>query len=113
MDTLTLSERLTDTYRDGWDYLDTWQEIGTATLTPARRIEHGDGHGYAGAWVRHARLPAGQDLAASRRALENTLSASRCRCEHDCCVWCLSLIAETLTLSRRRVLVRIRGHYNV
>ena len=111
MERITLSQRITHRYRDGWDYLDQWSDVGTAKLTPAVRTRDGNDLDDAGEFVRFATIPAGQDRAASIKGLRDALSYSRCRCEHDCC-GCTSVHASVTPISSRRFHIRLTASRN-
>ncbi len=111
METVNLSTRSTFRYADGWDSLDTWNDVGTAKVTPLRQLTKRLDHEVGPTFVAHAVIPRGQDARASQLALEDTYSGTRCRCEHDCC-GCATRTARVARTGKRRFLVRIAVHYN-
>jgi len=111
MENMALSTRSTFRYADGWDFLDGWTDAGTARITPMRQLTPRRSHEEGPTYVAHARIPRGQDPTASRQALEDLLSGTRCRCIHDCC-GCATRTANVTRIGKRRFLIRVAVHYN-
>lgn len=105
-----LYERLTHQYRAGWRYLDDERYIGTAKTLAHRltRDDGIDGHAHRTRVIAPAALR-DIDLTA---AIEDTMSGSSCRHEHDCC-GCPSTYARARRVSRREYAVEIETTYNV
>lgn len=107
-----LEVRETHRYVGTWSHLDAWTDIGTARITPFRRVREGRGDpSDGGTLVAFARIPRGQDRDASKRALTDTFSKWGCSHEHDCC-GCRSTSAEVLPISQRKFLIRQHVTYN-
>jgi len=75
MNLINLELRLTHRYVGTWQHLDTWRDVGTALLTPARTVQAPEDFDDGGVYVRWATLPRGIDRDAACRALEDSLSS--------------------------------------
>lgn len=108
--TIELYERLTHQYRDGWRYLDDERYLGTAKLLAYRltRDEGSDGNTHVTRVIAPTSLRA-VDLT---RAIEDSLSGSYCRHEHDCC-GCPSTYAYARRVSAREYTVQVNTSYNL
>ena len=108
--TIELYERLTHQYADGWRDLDDERYLGTVKMLSLRltRDDGIDGNTHL------TRVIAPTDLSAVdlTHAIEDTLSGSRCRHEHDCC-GCPSTYADARRISAREYAVKISTFYNV
>lgn len=91
MNKIDLEARTTHRYRDGWSYLDNFDYVGTALVTPFRDVTPEPSEGICPdpsegpVHVARARIPAGQDRELSIKAIRDHYRGSSCRCEHDCC----------------------------
>ena len=108
---LQIYTRKSHTYASGWDWLDQWEFVGTARITPPKVVREGNAFDFAGVALQWAQLPAGVDAAAAAQAIVDTLSVSNCRHEYDCC-GCLSQTATIVRRNRRRLLVRTSAWRN-
>lgn len=107
---LHLYQRLTYKYRLGWDHLNSFDAIGTATMT-APRLVFDDG---MDGKMHTARVTAPATLGRQNiaKAISDTLTTSRCRHEHDCC-GCATTRAQVTRLSRRQYGVKLFTDYNI
>lgn len=105
-----LYQRLTYKYRLGWDYLDNFDAIGTATMTAPKLVSDNgiDGKTHT-ARVKAPATLGNQNIS---KAISDTLTTSRCRHEHDCC-GCATTTAQVTRLSRRQYGVKLFTYYNV
>ena len=106
-----LSRRMTHRYVGTYRHLDKWRDIGTATLTPQREVDPGNGYDEGGTYIRWATLPKGIDRDAACRALEDTMSQWGCAHEYDCC-GCASYTTRVLHRHGRRVVLKTRVSFN-
>lgn len=113
MERISLEVRKTHRYRDGWSYLDERQHVGTAVITPFRRVREAEDYDTGPVTVARARIPAGQDRELSIRALRDEFSGSGCQHEHDCC-GCASYHASVRAVPgrRREFSIRVSTSYN-
>jgi hypothetical protein len=106
---LNLYQRLTHKYALGWDYLDEYATLGTATMTAPKLVSDAgiDGH------TRTARVTAPATLGSLNiaRAIADTLTTSGCRHEYDCC-GCATTTTQVTRLSRRQYGVKLFTYYN-
>jgi hypothetical protein len=107
---IELYQRLTHQYADGWRYMDDEQHIGTAKVLAARltRDEGSDGSSHLTRVIAPAAL---RDVNLTR-AIENTMSGSHCRHDHDCC-GCPTTYATARRVSRREYAVTLRTTFNL
>lgn len=107
---LNLYQRLTHKYALGWDYLDDFAELGTATMTAPKLVsdEGMDGKTHTARVTAPATL-GDQNIA---QAIADTLTTSRCRHEYDCC-GCATTNAQVKRLSRRQYGVKLFTYYNI
>ena len=106
-----LSVRVTHRYVGTYRHLDEWRDVGTATLTPARLVREAEGYDDGGTYIRWATFPRGQDIDASIRAVEDTLTSSGCAHEWDCC-GCASVYTRVLHRHGRRAVFKTSVTYN-
>lgn len=111
MQTINIDRRLTHTYVGDCDSLDNWSPVGTARLTPARRVRPPEGMDDGGTYVRWATLPPRVNKDDACAALEATLSAWGCSHDHDCC-GCASYQTTAIHRHGRRVVLRTRVSFN-
>lgn len=105
--TITLSRRLTRCYVGACAHLDRWRDVGTARVLPARQVRApGMDQADLGELVLWARIPRGQDAAASRQALADYYDRWGCHHEYDCC-GCLLCRATVRQVSRRDFVVHL------
>jgi len=115
MEHINLSLRCTNGYELGYASLDEWRDIGSAKLLAPRNIRS-DYEYYTQDLTR--RLIVSRDVAARysadeiQRAINDTLSHSGCRHEHDCC-GCVSYYASAIRVRGREYLVKIHSTRNV
>lgn len=95
-----LQIRKTHGYRDGWSYLDEWEDIGTYEIE-ARGEKDYDPDSYEDAFsqVLMVRVESDASLDDIRRALQAAFSGSHCQHEYDCC-GCYSYYATATPLTR-------------
>ena len=107
---LNLYTKLSRKYRLGWDYLDESEYVGTVkALAPRKLSDHGiDGHTAITRVIAPAALR-GTDLSV---AIEDTMTVSGCRHEHDCC-GCATTHAYAKRVSPREYSVYLSTYYNV
>jgi hypothetical protein len=111
MEKINLELRLTHKYVGEWDHLDQWDAVGTAVLTPPKCVREPEDFDDGGEYVRWATIPRGQPLAASARALEDSLSKHGCSHEYDCC-GCASYRTEAIHRHGRRMVLKTSIRYN-
>jgi hypothetical protein len=111
MQKVTLELRLTHRYVGTWSHLDEWDAAGTAVLTPPKWVREPEDFDDGGEYVRWATIPRGQPLAASARALEDSLSKRGCSHEWDCC-GCASYTTRVLHRHGRRMVLKTSIRYN-
>jgi hypothetical protein len=114
MEKFTLHLRCTHKYRDGWDSLDQWQELGPAKVLERRNFRD-DGEGYS-QWTKRVIVPRSTisryGIEKVERAIGSTLSYSNCQHEHDCC-GCVSVSADAEHRGGREFLVRVSASRNI
>jgi len=79
MERILLSERLTYKHRSGWSELDSWEEVGSVQLKPAKSIL-GRVVDQKYILINDKKIPG--DLS---QAICDTMGGSPCQHEHDCC----------------------------
>ena len=109
MQTITLSLRRTSRYADGYDYLDAWEDLTSARMTPVRVTRPGNGFDDAGVYTVEIRVPARSrlDPVDVMQAIRDTLGGTSCRHEHDCC-GCVTRYAGARRVGRHRYLAHVR-----
>jgi len=107
---LHLYTRLTRKYRLGWDHLDESEYTGTVkVLAPRKLSDDGiDGH----TSITRVIAPSALRSIDLSGAIEDTMTTSRCRHEHDCC-GCATTNAYARKISPREYTVYLSTYYNV
>ena len=95
----TLYKRITHKYRLGWSYEDEWAEMGEMKALPVKKDKQ---ILIAPSKLAHLNLCS---------FIEQTLTQSHCRHEHDCC-GCASYYARAVRIARRKYLIDIHVSYN-
>jgi len=105
-----LYKQLTHKYRSGWRHLDEEEYVGTVKLLPFRKTADDgiDGNRSVTRVIAPSALR-GIDLSG---AINDTLSGSSCRHEHDCC-GCASTYTDVRRVSKREYAVVVHTYYNV
>lgn len=111
METVTLYNRVTDRYRDGWYHLDDWEPVAQVKMTAPRLVREGNDYDDGGTYVRYFRRPAGIDQRKIYAAVRDTLSGSHCRHEYDCC-GCVFTSVRSSAVNHRTVRVEITVNRN-
>lgn len=107
-----LERRVTDRYRDGWDYLDEFAPVGTARMV-GRKVAEGEDYDQGPVFAYRVRLSQ-QAAKHSRRTVERAirgLFVSRCQHEHDCC-GCAHYSVDLSRLGRRDYRAVVTTYYN-
>ena len=112
MKVMELRVRKTQKYRDGWSFLDEWEDIGSYHIkAESPKIfdeeDHEDSF-HQNLFVRVSSDASHSDI---QRALEQELSGSSCQHEWDCC-GCYSYYATARWLSDDLWLVLYSGSRN-
>jgi hypothetical protein len=106
MTKINLRKRLTHKYANGWDYLDEFDDIGTArALGQKTTREDGESKTTLGLFLVSSK-ESPEDV---KRSLYDTLGHS-CRCEHDCCGHWQTSVSKVRHLSKGLYAVRC-SHY--
>ena len=105
MERILLSERLTYKYRSGWSELDSWEEVGSVQLKPAKSIL-GRVVDQKYILINDGRIPG--DLS---QAICDTMGGSPCQHEHDCC-GCPSTYADVERTGEWRYTVKLHTTLN-
>jgi hypothetical protein len=101
-----LETRETHRYVGTCSHMDRWQHVGRAKVLPARLVREGNGHDDCGTYLMTAKIPAGQDPAASKRALADHFTRWGCSHEYDCC-GCVSTMADVRQVTPRTFIVAV------
>lgn len=107
--------RLTHRFDLGWSDLDDWVEIGQLRALAPRLKSTGNGFDQLPTTDQTFVLPrrlTGRPLRQMAMALEEMLSGTSCRHEHDCC-GCELRFARVIVKTPRRLTVRISASRNV
>jgi hypothetical protein len=105
MERILLSERLTYKYRSGWSELDSWEEVGSVQLKPAKSIL-GRVVDQKYILINDTKIPG--DLSQS---IADTMGGSPCQHEHDCC-GCPSTYADVERTGEWRYTVKLHTTLN-
>jgi len=106
-----ISERETYKYATGWNYLDSWKELGTAKMLQARMVREPNDHDDGGAYLAKVIAPSNLKGRNLSQAIAQSIGGSSCKHEHDCC-GCASTSARVKRTSAREYSVYLRVTYN-
>ena len=111
MDNVAIYQRKTTKYRDGWSGNDQWDYLTTLKLTPAKCIRVAADYDDGGAYVSYARIPIRVNKMNLLQSVEQTMSGSNCRHEHDCC-GCITRYTEARMIKPRIMKITTNISYN-
>lgn len=107
----SIALRLTNRYRDGWAYEDSWRTVGNVKLLPARCVEEPERYDEGGVYLARAIIPRDMDPKVAKQALHDSFNRSGCRHEHDCC-GCASHSTTVRRVGRREFVLRTSVSFN-